>query len=456
MDDPRVTLSNPPAEDPARLRLPRRSALLLPLLLPALSACSWFDFLTDEAKKPVPGNREPVLASLRGLQIDTVDPVTLPPAVTNADWLQYGGVPSHVGGNLTGGLTRLWTTSIGAGGAYRARITAQPIVSGSQVFTMDTDGVVAAFDVATGRPGWRTVTKPKKARNSTLGGGIAIEGDRLYAVTGRAEVLCLNLADGHVLWRQNLASPARSAPTLAEGKLFAVTMDQQLQAFSLSDGHFLWSHQATQANTGTIGQAAPAYAGGVLVAGFESGDLAALRTDSGTLAWTDNMGGIKGQASLSDFGSVRAGPVIDNGLAFAIGLGGLMAAIDIRSGRRVWQRDVAGASTPWIAGDFMYVVSTEQKLAAIGRDDGAVHWVTDLPRFITPKKSKGLITWTGPVLVGGKLILVSDHAKMAVVDSISGALVTSMDLSDTASTPPTVAQGIVFVLTDDAKLTAYK
>ena len=455
----RVTLPElptPAARTPRAGDLSRRSALLLPLLLPALSACSALDWLTDEEKKAVPGNREPVLASLRGLQVDSVEPVTLPPVVTNAAWLQYGGAVSHVGANFAGGLARAWTTTIGEGGAYRARITAQPLISGSRVFTMDSDGVVAAFELANGSHGWRTVTKPKKAHNSNLGGGIAIDGDRLYAVTGRAEALCLSLADGHVIWRAALTSPARSAPTIAEDSLFVTTMDEQLQAFALTDGRFIWSHQATSANTGTIGQAGPAYANGVVVAGFESGDLAALRADSGTLVWTDNMGGIKGQASLSDFGSVRAAPVIDNGLVYAIGLGGLMAALDIRSGRRVWQRDVAGADTPWIAGDTMYVVSTEQKLAAIGRDDGSVHWVTDLPRFKNPKRSKGLITWTGPVLVGGKLILVSDHAKMAVVDPISGALAASLDLSDTASTPPTVAQDTVLVLTDDAKLTAYK
>ncbi len=436
--------------------LSRRAAILLPLLAPALSACSWFDWLTDEAKKPVPGNREPVLATLRGLQVDNVEAVTLPPATVNADWLQYGGSVSHVGGNLAGGLTKTWSTEIGAGGAYRARITAQPLVAGSQVFTMDTDGVVAAFDLATGRHAWRTVTKPKKARNSNLGGGIAIAGDRLYAVTGRAQALCLNLSDGHVIWRVDLTSPARSAPTIAEGKLFVVTLDEELQALSLADGRFIWAHQGTPANTGTLGQAGPAYAGGVIVAGFESGDLTALRADSGTLAWTDNMGGMKGQASLSDFGSVRAGPVIDDGLVYAIGLGGLLAALDIRSGRRVWQRDVAGANTPWIAGDIMYLLSTEQRLAAIGKDDGSVHWATDLPRFVNPKRSKGLISWTGPVLAGGKLVLVSDHAKMAVVDPISGTLVTTTALSDTASTPPTVAQNTVLILTDDAKLTAYK
>ena len=198
----------------------------------------------------------------------------------------------------------------------------------------------------------------------------------------------MRLADGHVDWRADLNSPARSAPLVAGGSIFVVSLDQQLQAFAQADGKFQWSYQATASNTGTIGQAAPALAEGVLVAGFESGDLAAVRADSGTLVWTDNMGGIKGQSTLSDFGSVRGAPIIDSGLVYAVGLGGLLAALDVRSGRRVWQRDVAGGNTPWIAGDFMYLVSAEQKLGAIGKDDGAVHWVTDLPRFKNPKRTR--------------------------------------------------------------------
>jgi outer membrane protein assembly factor BamB len=168
------------------------------------------------------------------------------------------------------------------------------------------------------------------------------------------------------------------------------------------------------------------------------------------------MGGVKGSATLSEFASVRAAPVIDNGLVYAIGLGGLLAALDLRSGRRVWQRDIAGANTPWIAGDFMFLVDSEQKVGAIDKNDGTVHWVEDLPRFNNPKRTKGLITWYGPSLVGGKLILVSDKAKMAVLDPISGALVTSSDLPATSSLSPVAAQGYVFVLTDDATLIAYK
>jgi outer membrane protein assembly factor BamB len=181
-----------------------------------------------------------------------------------------------------------------------------------------------------------------------------------------------------------------------------------------------------------------------------------VRADSGTLVWTDNMGGVKGSATLSEFASVRAAPVIDNGLAFAVGLGGLLAALDLRSGRRVWQRDIAGANTPCLAGDFLFLVDSDQKCGAINKNDGTVHWVEDLPRFTNPKRTKGLITWYGPTLIGGKLVLVSDKGKMGVLDPITGALVTSSDLESHASLSPVVARNTVLVLTDDAILTAYK
>jgi outer membrane protein assembly factor BamB len=446
MDNRRVTFSTVP-------KLSRRAALLMPL---ALGGCSWFDWLTDEQKKPVPGNRLPVLAAARGMRIDSIEPVALPPIETNPAWMQYGGVVSHVGGNLAGGLTKVWSSSIGRGGDYRTRLTAQPLVVGGQVYTMDTDCAVTAFELASGQRIWHTKTRPKKDTTSNVGGGIAIADGEIYVASGLAEALALDLETGAIKWRTSIPSPARSSPTVTAEGMFLCTMDQQLVGLSRKDGKFLWSYQATLVNTGTLGQAAPAYADGVLVAGFESGDLAAVRADSGTLVWTDNMGGVKGAATLSEFASVRGAPVIDNGLVYAVGLGGLLAALDLRSGRRVWQRDIAGGNTPWIAGDFMFLVDSEQKVGAIDKNDGTVHWVEDLPRFNNPKRTKGLITWYGPSLVGGKLVLVSDKGKMAVLDPISGSLVTSTDLADTASLAPVAAQGYVFVLTDDATLTAYK
>jgi outer membrane protein assembly factor BamB len=434
-------------------RLSRRAALLLPL---AAGGCSWFDWLTDDAKPPIHGHREPVLSPARGLKVDAVTDITLPAVVANPTWAQQDDTPLHAGGNLAGGLTRGWSQSIGEGGDYRTRITSQPLVVGNQIFTYDADGVVAAWDFGGGKNIWTTETKPHKSRSGNLGGGIAYDNGRLYAATGRSELLAINPSDGSITWRKPLNAPARSAPTVSGGALFLCTINQQMLAFSADNGAPLWTYQATKADAGVMAVASPAVSNGLVVAGFESGDLAAVVADSGTLAWSDNLGTLKGTASLLEFATVRGAPVIDNGIVYAIGLGGLMAGLDLRSGRRVWERDVSGGNTPWLAGDTLFIITSEQAVAALSTADGTVHWVAHLPQFEDPKKTKGLIVWTGPTLIGGKLIAVSTNNHIAVLDPLSGKIVSDVDLKSSISLSPVAAQGTLLILDDDANLTAYR
>ncbi len=435
-------------------KLSRRGAVLLPL---ALGACSWFDFLGQGSEeKRTPGVHEPVLAPTRGLGIDAGADVTLPAAIRNDTWAQFGGDPSHVGGNFTAGLTKAWSADVGRGGSWRTRFTAEPLVVGAQVFTMDTDGTVASFALADGARQWRTETKPDDNDNASLGGGIGFAEGQIYAATGRAEVLALNASSGAIGWRAALPAPARGAPAISGDRIFLTTVDEKLICLDRATGKLMWKFQANTAIAGMLAHAAPAVANGIVVAGFESGDLVAVRADSGSVVWSDNLGALKGNAGLSEFASVRGGLVIKDGIVYAIGLGGLFAAIDLRSGRRVWQRDVAGANTPWLAGDVLYILSVEQRAAAVSAHDGTVYWSTDLPRFENPRRTKNLITWYGPVMASGKLLFVNDQSQMAVVDPLSGKLVSTLDIADTSSLRPVVAAGTVFVLTDDATLTAYR
>jgi outer membrane protein assembly factor BamB len=435
------------------VKLSRRAALLMPL---ALGGCSWFDWLSDEAKPPIKGNREPVLSPARGLQIDAAFGVTLPPVTANPSWPLPGGDLAHSGGNLAGGLTKLWSADIGRGGDYRTRLTAQPLIAGSQVFAMDTNGEVSAYDLNTGRQQWSTATKAEKNRSTNIGGGIGYSEGKIYATTGRAEVLCIDAASGAIAWRKPIPAPARSGPSIYNGSLFFCTIDQRLIAVSATTGALQWSYTATPVDAGVLAQAAPAISDGLVIAGFESGDIAAVRAETGSLAWSDNLGTLKGSSSLLEFSSVRGAAVVDNGIVYAIGLGGLMAALDLRSGRRVWERDIAGANTPWLAGDTLFVITTEQRVAALAKDDGTVHWVTDLPRFTNPKRTKGLIDWAGPALIAGKLIAVSTNEHMAVIDPVDGQLVSNDEIGANGSLAPVAAQGTMLLLTDDATLTAYR
>ncbi len=192
-----------------------------------------------------------------------------------------------------GDLRRSWNRSIGEGGGYRRKITATPAIAGGQVFTMDSDGAVSAFDVASGNRHWNTDTQPKKDRSTNVGGGLAAVGGTVYATTGRAEALALDARTGKIIWRSALETPARSAPTVVDNRLFVTTLDDRMLAFSTSDGKRLWSFQATAPATSVLGAPAPAYADGLVVGGFGSGDLVTLRADTGTLAWSDSLAAVQ-------------------------------------------------------------------------------------------------------------------------------------------------------------------
>lgn len=434
----------------------RRSALLLPL---ATAGCSFIDGLLGDAKTPLPGKRETIAATTRpGLAIDPANTarITIPPPVPMATWPQPGGSPSHVVGNVAArGFTPAWRTSIGEGGGYREKITAQPIVIPGRVVTMDSDAMVACFDLATGSRIWRTSTEADNSRSTNVGGGVSYADGTIYAATGRGELLALDAGTGTIRWRKPLDSPARSAPTIADKRLIVLTLDDRVQSFD-TNGQRQWSYQATTVATTLFGQASPAFADGIVVAAFGSGELVALRAESGTLVWSDSLAASRGRNSIVDLSGIRAFPVIDEGRVVAIGGGGLMVTLDLRSGRRLWERDVGGLQTPWLAGGWIFVQTLDQVLAAVGRDDGRVRWATDLPHYDNPEKKRDPLFWTGPVMMNSRLILSGSNGTAVSVDPVTGNLIGRVDISDAAAVAPVAAAGTLLVVTDDGTLQAFR
>ena len=274
--------------------------------------------------------------------------------------------------------------------------------------------------------------------------------------TGRADVLALDANTGAIRWRKPLDMPARSAPTVAEGRLYATTIDDKLLALDQSSGERLWSYGASSSATTLLGSASPAVSEGFVVAGFGSGDLAAVRADSGTLIWSDSLASARGRNSLVDLSAINALPVLDRGRVFAIGVGGLLVSLDLRSGRRLWEREVGGNQTPWLAGDWLFVQTLDQSLAAINRDDGRVRWIADLPRYDNPEKRRDPLFWTGPVLAGGRLVLAGSNEQALSVDPADGRSLGQQELRGPAAVPPGGAAGTLLIVTDDGTVQAFR
>jgi outer membrane protein assembly factor BamB len=439
------------------LVLTRRAALLAPL--GALAGCGLWDNWFGTKKTPLPGKRETIAAAQGSLKVDEgVPKVVLPPPVSNAAWPQDGGNPSHLMGHLAAGdrLAEAWSSSIGDGGGYRRALLAHPVSADGVVYTMDSGGMVSAFQLASGARLWTFATPAEKDRSDNIGGGLAVDQGTLYAVNGLAELIALDAARGTVRWRVGTGAPARSSPTVADGRLFITTIDNRLLAFATQDGRQLWSYQAATALTAVLGQSAPAYSDGFVVAGFGSGELATVRADSGIVVWTDSLATARPGGTVADFSTIRGLITVSNGVVYAISVGRLMVALDLHAGRRLWEREVAGQDSPWAADDWIFLVSLNQQIAAINRADGRVAWVTALPRWDNPEKQDGPITWFGPVLVSDRLVVAGTSGKAFSVSPYTGKILGQQTLSGAASMGPVAVAGTVLIICDDGKLLALR
>ena len=82
--------------------------------------------------------------------------------------------------------------------------------------------------------------------------------------------------------------------------------------------------------------------------------------------------------------------------------------------------------------------------------------MTDLPRWENPEKQRHPITWYGPLLVGDRLIVAGTNQQALAVSPYTGEILGQQDLSGAASLGPIVADGTVFVVTDDGRLLALR
>jgi outer membrane protein assembly factor BamB len=183
------------------------------------------------------------------------------------------------------------------------------------------------------------------------------------------------------VWKVRPGGPLRGAPTVANGAVYVMSQDNQIYSLKQSDGSQNWSQAASLEIAGVFGSASPAVGQGTVVAGFSSGELNAYRYENGRMVWQDALQRTSIRTSVSSLSDIDADPVIDNGQVFAVGQGGRMVALEINTGQRIWELNIAGIATPWVAGDWIFVVTDEAKLLCISRANGHIRWINRLPQF---------------------------------------------------------------------------
>ena len=445
-----------------RTNFPRTA--FVAVLAAGLGACSGGLFGGGDNKRVTPtmGERQPILSRIQtGAEVDPAlagVSVVLPPAQSNDVWAQAGGNANKSYGHLALGAspTRVFAVNV-EGATNRRRLGASPVVGDGILFAVGGDGRLSAFDAQTGAqrwtydPGLESDLKP-----SAFGGGASYDDGKVYMTDGAGDVIALNAADGSVLWKVKPSGPLRGSPTIAFGSVFVMTQDNQIFALDAADGSIQWQESGSSTQAGVFGVAAPAAGQGTVIAGYSSGELIAHRYENGRTLWADALARTSISTSVGSLTDIDADPIIDNGRVYALGQGGRMAAYELVTGQRIWELNLAGISTPAIAGEWIFALTDDARLLAIARTTGKIRWLTQLPRWRDEEDKKGPIFWSGPVLAGGNLWAVNSEGHVYRISTGEGSASLFTDLDQPISLAPVVANNTLYILDDSGRITAFR
>jgi outer membrane protein assembly factor BamB len=390
----------------------------------------------------------------------------LPPPQPQAEWPLPGGSPEQSVEHVAAAqdFQIAWRRTFGLKSGRRADVMAPPIVADGKVFVMDAAATLSAHDARTGAELWRANLRPKvkKGDREGFGGGIAYESGKLYVSSGFRLVAEVDAQTGAVGWVTHTDAPIHDAPTIAGGRIYVVDVDDELLTFNAATGAPDWTYQALTEPARMLVASSPAVANDTIVASFASGELVALRSDNGTELWNQPLSHTTRTNALSEIRDIAGRPVIYKGDVFAVSHADVMAVTDLRTGAVRWQLPVSATTSPWPAGDVVFVVDQSGNVICASRDSGQLYWITDLNKPPAPNKrgkkppKRVRAAWSGPILASNRLITVSDKGEAVALDPKTGAIQKRLKLGDDSLLSPIAANGLIYIATQKADLIAIR
>ena len=290
----------------------------------------------------------------------------------------YLGVPSYSGLSLydAGTGAKLWDAPrdhVGRGGEYSViGVAPSVLVLGRSETALH----LSALDPATGARRWNAALK------APLAHGLSADRTKFFVLSadaGRHVISAIDLSTGGQLWTRELADAAAKEhkPALLVDAQGLYVSGRTLLRLDGKDGRVAWSADAEELAAGS-GAAAP-LGGGILLWGPRS--VALLDSATGRPRWRHRVaaGGVKLASALGaqvvlvatpDPASVVGGPSpVDT-----------LSALDARSGRQLWTREVGGTVVSSVAAEQgVLAFSLEDAVVGLNAASGAVQFRRALP-----------------------------------------------------------------------------
>ena len=436
-----------------------RSVILALPLAVVLASCSNGPPVLSEEEKAARITINPFQENLTPDATLAATPVVVPAAVAAVDWLQSGENSTKAPGNVGAApeFREAWRSNVGEGSGEIKRLVAAPVAKDGRIYTIDSAQKVSAIDASNGHRIWEVQLKSARPQwdEFSVGGGLAITGDKLIVASGFGFAAGLKLSDGSEIWRRPVESPLSSSPAIMGNRAFLTSTNNDFYSIDTDTGEIIWNDQALAETARVLSSPSPAVNADILAVGYSSGELIAYLPANGRRLWTDTLTSTGRYTPLSAINDIAGKPTIQDGIVYAASHSGVLTAIDARSGARIWSRTFGSRQGPVIAGDYLFVVGTGGLVACFNKVDGKLAWKRELPEFKDGNRENRIV-WTGPLVASGRLVIVSSEGDVLALSAQNGETMSELKLGQSIFVEPIAAAGKIFILTDQANLVAIK
>lgn len=334
----------------------------------------------------------------------------------------------------------LWTEDVGKG-ADELFIKLKPALLGRYIFTADARGNIAALDAASGETVW------EKDTELPVTGGPGADETLLSIGTGEGEVIAFSVETGAELWRARVSSEILSPPREAAGVVIVRTIDGKLFALDARSGRRLWLYDRGVPALTLRGTGAPVIADQLVIAGFDGGQLAALELKTGRLVWEQRVAVARGRSELERMVDIDSAPLVIGDFIYVATFQANVSALALDSGQIFWQRDISAHAELAADNDYLYVTDEKSHILALDRFSGESVWRQQR------LAARGV---TGPAISGNKLVVGDREGYLHWLDKASGQFSARNRVSQAPILTQAVAmEDTIYAYVSDGALSAF-
>jgi outer membrane protein assembly factor BamB len=338
-------------------------------------------------------------------------------------------------------IDRSWTASLG-GDAERLRLALRPEINEGVLYAASHDGEVVAMAADTGRRAWVAKTRLPLSAGPGVGAGLVVLG------SSDGDVIALDVATGQQRWRKQIASEVLARPLIVNDMVIVRTVDGHVEGLAAADGVTRWSIEEQVPRLTLRGTAPPVLAGDRVIAGFDNGRVVAIEPRSGEVMWDVIVNAPRGRTELERLADIDSPARVAGDDVFVVGFQGRVAMLALDSGQIWWARDASSYRGFAMDEQNLYLTNSDSVVIAMRRSDGAVQWEQSALR----RRSL-----TAPAIDGDALVVGDFEGYLHWLDKASGEIVARQKTDGERITNAAVIyDGGVVVQTDSGKVLALK